>query len=159
MRNMYGVSKQYFVTSSFWGRFDDLLYSGSCEIRPFQSVPCSAGVDRLYCKRKSLISRHEHVKYQNANSNSSKVIAKIKVVRHVGQRSGSLSLGQKFSYEQKGPVTRNLLLKYMKALLQLFKSYKKVKDFKYGQCRSEVKVARSKKVPWKLLKQFDPFGM
>ena len=31
------------------GKWYDLLYSGSCEIRPFMSVPSSAGVDRLYC--------------------------------------------------------------------------------------------------------------
>ena len=53
-----------------------------------------------------------HAIYEVSISYGSKVIAKVKVFRYVGQRSLSRSLGQNPWQDQKGIITKNAHLKY-----------------------------------------------
>ena len=53
---------------------------------------------------------NRHAKYEVSISWGSKNITKVKVFRHVGQRSKSL--GQNFGHQCKGLITRNAHVKY-----------------------------------------------
>ena len=70
------------------------------------------------------------MKYESSTSKGSKVMAKVKVFRYVGQRSRSRSLGQNFLLDQKGLITRKVHVKYKSSTSNGFKVMAKVSFFK-----------------------------